>query len=71
MTPTYVIANVIGGNGKDITCLDCGLTRGKGNDSGRYSSDSHESHDEKEKEASLSPELFAESPPLDPFFDWS
>jgi hypothetical protein len=71
MIPTYVIAYVIGGNGKDITCLDCGLTSGNGNDSERYSSDCHKFPDEKEKEASLSPELFAESPVLDPFFDWS
>jgi hypothetical protein len=71
MIPTYVIAHVIGGNGKEITCFDCGLTSGNGNDNGRYSSDCHKSHDEKGKEASLSPELFTESSTLDPFFDWS
>jgi hypothetical protein len=71
MIPTYVIAYVIGDNGKDITYLDGGLSSANENGTKRRSSDSQEFHDEKEKELSPSPELFAEIPVLDPFFDWS
>ena len=68
MIPTCVIMN----GGKSITCLDCGLTSWNPYDViRRYCGVCHKFHGEDEKEALLSPELFAESPVLDPFFDWS
>jgi hypothetical protein len=67
MIPTYVI----GDQGKNITCPDCGLTNWTPEDVRRpYCSHCREFHDDKEKKARPW-ELTFESPALgDPFFDW-
>jgi hypothetical protein len=59
-------------DGKSITCLDCGLTSWNPYDViRRYCGVCHKFHDDKEKEASPSPNLFAESPAQDAFYDWT
>jgi hypothetical protein len=64
MIPTYVI----GGYGRNITCLDCGLTSWHPEDvSRRYCPVCRELHDDKEKKAS---EPSARNP-RDPFADGS
>ena len=65
MIPTYVI----GGDGKNILCLDCGLTSWHPEDvRRRYCPVCRELHDDKEKRAS---ERSAGDPARDPFADWS
>ena len=68
MIPTYVI----GASGKNITCLDCGLTSRHPEDvRRRYCRHCRQFHADKEKKAQPW-ELTFESPTLgagDPFFD--
>jgi hypothetical protein len=67
MIPTYVI----GGDGKNILCLDCGNTSWNPYDvSRRYCGVCREFHGDKEMKAPPS-ERSAESPAQDPFGDWS
>ena len=61
--PTYVI----GGYGRNITCLDCGLTSWHPEDvRRRYCHFCAEFHDDKDRKARS-----VENPALDPFSDWS
>jgi hypothetical protein len=65
--PTYVI----GGYGRCITCLDCGLTSWHSEDvRKRYCHFCREFHDDKEKKARPR-ERSGESLAQDPFGDWS
>jgi hypothetical protein len=67
MIPTYVI----GGDGKNILCLDCGLTSWNENDvRSRYCPVCREFHDDKEMKA-RPPEFSAERRAQDLFSDWS
>jgi hypothetical protein len=67
MIPTYVI----GGYGRNITCLDCGLTSWHPEDvRERYCPVCREFHDDKEKKARTR-ERSAGNPAQDPFSDWS
>ena len=64
--PTYVI----GGYGRNILCLDCGLTSWHPEDvRRRYCHFCAELHDDKEKKAAR--KRSAESPAQDDFPDWS
>jgi hypothetical protein len=61
MIPTYVI----GGYGRNITCLDCGLTSWHPEEvRQRYCHFCREFHDDKEKKARPG------NPAQDPFGDW-
>jgi hypothetical protein len=68
-----ILTYVIGGDGKNILCLDCGLTSWNENDvRSRYCPVCREFHDDKEMKAGGPPELSDENPAQgDSFSDWS